>query len=101
MTSAYGKLLDAGEHVGANIAAGIGLPASHTALALKEFRLTAGLALLACLAYVVVLARMTGIKGLGFAGSWVSPTATIPFVQDGFAQPFVVVGTLLAVWLAV
>ncbi len=101
LTSAYGKLLDAGELCGASIAARVGLPPSHTALALKEFRLTAGLALLASLVYVVVLARLIGIKGLGIIGDWVSPTSAAPFVHDGFTQPFVVVGILLAVWLAV
>ncbi len=101
LPSAYGRLLDLAELRGANIAARVGLSPSHTALALKEFRLTAGLALLASLVYVVVLARLIGIKGLGIIGDWVSPTSAAPFVHDGFTQPFMVVGILLAVWLAV
>ncbi len=101
IVSAYGALLDAGEHLGAGFAARVGFPASHTALVLKECRLAAGIALLACLAYVVVLARLTGLKGFGMLSDLVSPTTTVPFVHDRFAEPFVVVGMLLAVSLAV
>ena len=101
MTSAYGKLLDAVELCGASLARRIGLPPSHTALVLKEFRLTAGLALLSSLAYVVVVARLTGIKGFGFVGDWVKPATSIPFVDNAFGEPFIVAGTILAVWLAV
>ncbi len=100
--SAYGKCLDAGEHFGADIAARVGFPASYTALVLKECRLAAGIALLACLAYVVVVARLVGLKGFGMISELVSQqTNFIPFVQDGFAQPFCVVGMLLAAGLAV
>ena len=99
--AAYTRLLDAGEHFGAGFAARVGFPASHTALALKEFRLTAGIALLACLSYLVMVARMAGIKGFGIVSDFVSITTAVPFVHDGFNEPFVVVGVLLAVWLAV
>lgn len=101
LASAYGKCLDAGEHFGASFAARVGFPASHTALVLKECRLAAGIALLACLAYVIVLARLVGLKGFGMLSDLVSPTTTVPFVHDRFSEPFVVVGTLLAVSLAV
>lgn len=101
IASAYGRCLDAGEDLGAGVAARIGFPASHTALVLKECRLAVGAALLACVAYTLVVARLVGLKGFGMLSELVSQTSATPFIHDGFLGPFGTVGFLLAAGLAI
>ncbi len=101
LASVYGKCLDAGEDLGAGVAARVGFPASHTALVLKECRLAVGAALLACLAYTVVVARLVGLKGFGMLSDFVTQTSATPFIHDGFLGPFGTVGFLLAAGLAI
>ena len=100
--SGYEKLLDAGEHCGAAVAARVGLPAGHTALLLKEFRLTAGMALLSLLAYWLVVASSVGVRGFTWLREYLPGSGGSPFVQAGIFEPFmaitIVLGVCLAVW---
>ena len=100
--SGYEKLLDAGEHCGAAVAARVGLPAGHTALLLKEFRITAGMALLSLLAYWLVVASSVGVRGFTWLGEYLPGSGGSPFVQAGIFEPFmaitIVLGVCLAVW---
>ncbi|MBC7820748.1 MAG: hypothetical protein IAG10_28010 [Planctomycetaceae bacterium] len=101
IVAVYAKFLDASERFGAAVATFVGLPAGHTALVIKEWRLTAGAAMLGLLAYLMMVARLAGVAGFGWLRGFISDDRTIPFLRDGFLEPFTVISVLLAVWLAV
>ena len=79
----------------------IGLSPGHAALVIKEVRLVAIIAVAACGAYLLVVAKLTHVTGFGWMRTFVQERGVVPFLSDGFAEPFSVVTLLLAVWLAV
>ncbi len=86
---------------GVELLSRVGLSPGHAALVIKELRLTAIVGAAACGAYLLVVAKLTNVTGFGWMRSFVQERGAIPFLADGFAQPFSVVTFMLAVWLAV
>lgn len=80
-----------------------GLSPRHAALVLKELRSVAFIGALAGAAYLLVVAKLTNVTGFLWMRTFVSQhsSATVPFLHDGFAEPFSTVTLLLAVCLAV
>ena len=79
----------------------LGLSPGHAALVVKELRLAAIVGAAACGAYLLVVAKLTNVTGFAWMRSFVQERGLIPFLSDGFAQPFSVVTFLMAVGLAV
>ncbi len=101
IVAAYAKSLDVGERFGTAVATLVGFPAGHTALVIKEWRLTAGAAMLGLLAYLMMVARLAEVTGFGWLRGFIYEYRTIPFLRDGFLHHFTIITVLLAVWLAV
>ena len=78
-----------------------GLSPGHAALVIKELRLAAVVGAAACGAYLLVVAKLANVTGFGWMRTFVEERGLIPFLSDGFAQPFSAVTFLLAVGLAV
>lgn len=79
----------------------LGLPPDHAALVMKELRLAVGAGAVACLAFLLVVAKFAEITGFGWMRTFISSGGVFPFLTDGFAQPFGAIAVLLAVGLAV
>jgi hypothetical protein len=80
-----------------------GLAPGHAALVAKELRLAAGVAVLASVAFLCVVARLMNVAGFGWMKTLVDTHVSVPmpFLWDAFQQPFTVITLLMAVGLAV
>ena len=80
-----------------------GLAPGHAALVAKELRLAAGVAVLASVAFLCIVARLMNVAGFGWMQPFVETriSVPVPFLRDGFQGPFTVITLLMAVGLAV
>ncbi len=97
----FGHMLDVSEERGLALFTRVGLSPGHAALVVKELRLAAIVGAAACGAYLLVVAKLANVTGFGWMRSFVEEHGLIPFLSDGFAQPFSTVTFLMAVGLAV
>ena len=96
-----GQWLDVAQERAFSVLERVGLQSGHAALVVKELRLAAVGGAAACGAYLLVIAKLTNVTGFGWMRTFVQESGLIPFLSDGFAQPFSVVTFLMAVGLAV